>query len=96
MSYATIRRFALGAVAALALAACQTTLTLNTENLQRLIQTGIQEQNPGVVVSSVTCPERPLQLGDVFNCTATTADGQSLTVEVTQTDAAGNVHWKIQ
>lgn len=94
MGNATIRRFALGAVAALALAACQTTLTLDTANLQNIIKTGIEAQNAGVTVSSVTCPDRPLQQGDTFDCTAATSAG-NYRVSVVQTDGAGNVSWNL-
>jgi hypothetical protein len=91
-----VRRLALGGVGALLLAACNTTLSLDTDNLQNLIKTEIEAQNAanGVTVSSVDCPERPIQQGDVFNCTAVTNAG-TYTVKVTQTDATGNVHWEI-
>jgi hypothetical protein len=93
---ASIRRFALSGFAALLLAACQTTLTLDTANLQNIIKTGIEAQNvnTGVTVSSVVCPDRPLLQGDTFECTATTSAG-NYRVSVTQTDAIGNVHWEL-
>jgi hypothetical protein len=94
MNRTSIRRAALGTFGALLLAACNTTLSLNTENLQNLIKTGIEQQNQGVTVSSVTCPERPIQQGDIFDCQATTSAG-NYRVTVTQTDATGNVNWEI-
>jgi hypothetical protein len=81
--------------AALLFAACGTTLQLNTDNLENVIATGIQDQNPGIVVTDVTCPDRPIQLGDVFTCQASTEDGQNVVVTVTQTDDQGNVDWEI-
>jgi len=78
-------------------AACGTTLELNTENLQGILETQIEEQNVerGIDVTSVTCPERPILQGDIFTCQAMTADGQNLIVSVTQTDDQGNVNWEI-
>ena len=90
------RTLSLG-LAGLLVVGCGTTLQLNTENLQGIIETQIEQQNQdlGIDVTSVTCPERPLQQGDVFTCQAATADGQNLVVTVTQTDAEGNVDWEI-
>jgi|SRR5918995_7547601 hypothetical protein len=82
------------AAAALLAVACQTTLTLDSDNLQTEIASGFQEQT-GIAVT-VSCPDdRPLQQGDTFTCTAAAADGQSYTIQVTQTDAAGNVNWQV-
>jgi hypothetical protein len=91
-----IHTLALSAFGGLLLAACNTTLTLDTDNLERLITTGIQEQNAttGVTVSSVTCPDRPILVNDVFECTAVTSAG-TYQVRVTQTEPAGNVRWEI-
>ena len=83
-----------GLVAGAVLSACTMTLSLNADQLEQAITTGIAEQM-GVTVT-VECPDdRPMQQGDVFTCTATTAEGESRTVEVTQTDAAGNVNWRL-
>ena len=95
MTHAKIRRLAFGSFAALALAACQTTLSLDTDNLERVLPGSIAAQDPSLVVTAVSCPERPLQQGDIFDCTATTADGRTLTISVTQTDAIGNINWRI-
>jgi hypothetical protein len=96
MNTTSIRRLALGSFGALLFAACNTTLTLDTGNLQNVIKSGIEEQNAqqGVTVTSVTCPERPIQVGDVFDCTAVTNAG-TYKVTVTQKDTAGNVNWEI-
>lgn len=83
----------LGFAAAL-LVGCNTTLTLDNERLQDVIAQGLQEQ--AGVTAEVSCPDnRPIQQGDVFQCTAATSDGQNLTITVTQTDAAGNVNWQV-
>ena len=95
MNKQRIRSVTLGALSGLLLAACNVTLTLNTENLENNITTELQAQNPGLTVSSVTCPDRPLQLNDTFTCTAATSSGE-VTVRVTQTDDQGNVRWEVQ
>lgn len=41
-------------------------------------------------VESVTCPDRDVKQGDVFECTAR-VDGQTVRVKVTQDDDQGNV-----
>jgi hypothetical protein len=96
MNTTRIRRLGLAGFGALLLAACNTTLTLDTTNLQNIIKTGIEAQNAeqGVTVTSVTCPERPIQVGDVFDCTAVTNAG-TYKVTVTQKDTVGNVNWEI-
>ncbi len=84
----------LSGAAALVLA-CSGTLSLDADRLEQAIQAGIQEQT-GLTVSEVACPDdTPLAQDNVSQCTATTSDGQQLTVEVTQTDAAGNVNWRL-
>lgn len=47
----------------------------------------------GVPVEGVTCPEREIAQGDVFECTAQ-IDGQQLRIEVTQRDAEGTVDFR--
>ncbi len=91
----TRARSALGlAAAALFLVGCQTTLLLNDDNLEASITSWIQEQGGGE--ATVTCPDdRPLQQGDTFQCVATFADASTITLEVTQTDNAGNVTWRV-
>lgn len=44
---------------------------------------------------TVTCPDDiPIEQGLTANCEATSADGQSVMVNVTQTDDQGNVTWE--
>ena len=95
MNTQRIRSVALGALGGLLLAACNVTLTLNTENLESNITTELQRQNQGLTVNSVTCPERPLQINDTFTCTASTSSGD-VTVRATQTDDQGHVSWVVE
>ncbi len=82
------------AMAALLAVGCQTTLTLNDDNLETEITSWIQEQGAGA--ATVVCPDdRPLQQGDTFQCVGTFADGSTVTLQVTQTDSAGNVTWTV-
>jgi hypothetical protein len=81
------------ALFAMATAACNP--TLDDAALETQISNGITEQ-AGVGVSTIDCPSgRPLQTGDTFTCTATTDDGTTLQITVTQTDNQGNVHWEV-
>jgi hypothetical protein len=73
--------------------ACES--SLDDERLEDVITQGIREQT-GATVAQIDCPSgRPLQANDVFTCSGTTADGQTFTVQVTQTDASGNVRWQL-
>lgn len=68
---------------------------LDMAKAQTEIAKGIEEQT-GATGVAVTCPESvPIEQGSTFNCTATTGDGQSATVTVTQTDDQGNINWEI-
>jgi hypothetical protein len=47
----------------------------------------------GVVVS---CPDDvPAEAGRTFDCTATNADGTTMTIEVAQSDDQGHVTYKV-
>ncbi len=86
--------FALG-VTALLLAACNVAPVLDDSRLQDEIRSGFEEQT-GVSVQGVDCPDsQPLATGATFDCTLTTADGEPLTIRVTQTDAQGNISWEL-
>jgi hypothetical protein len=81
-------------VAAALFIGCNSTQVLNNENLQVSIAQWL-ESNYGET-ATVTCPDnRPIKLGDVFNCTATTDSGISVTLQVTQTDDTGHVTFRI-
>lgn len=88
---------ALGAsiVLAATFAACSGTLVLNDARLQEEIQRGFQEQT-GVSVQTVDRPDnQPIQTGATLQCTLTTAEGDPVTIRVTQTDAQGNIRWEV-
>jgi len=66
---------------------------LDVANLEDLVATQLAEQVGGEW--TVTCPEDvPLEQGLTTDCEATSADGQSGTITVTQTDDQGNVSWE--
>ena len=82
------------AVALTLLGACRASVSigsgsgqLDTDKAEDSIRTMLK----GVPVDSVTCPDRDLKEGDVFECTAE-VDGQAARIEVTQKDDEGNVH----
>jgi hypothetical protein len=80
--------------AAALLAACNTTLLLNDDNLEIEIASWISDQGGGI--ATVTCPDdRPLRQGDTFQCEAALEDGSTVTLQVTQTDDTGNVSWTV-
>lgn len=64
---------------------------LDTEQAEATISQELTEA--GVPVDDVTCPEREIEQGDVFECTAQ-IDGQELRIEVTQRDAEGTVDFR--
>lgn len=80
--------------------ACQVSFgsgsTLDTPKLEAEVERGLEEQT-GVVVQSVDCPEDvPIQVGAMFTCTATADDGSTATIDVRQTDDQGNVQWELR
>ena len=95
IDFKRVRLAGLGlAAAAVLVLGCQTTLTLNDDNLETEIASGIEQQGAGT--STVACPDdRPIQQGDTFQCVATFGDGSTVTLQVTQTDDAGNVTWQV-
>jgi hypothetical protein len=74
--------------------ACSRTKTLDANGLEEMLGTKI-EQQLGAHGITVACPDdEPAQAGAIFQCTATSAEGKTITIEVTQTDDHGNVTWK--
>ena len=66
---------------------------LDVAKLQDTVASQLNEQVGGDW--TVTCPEDiPMQQGLTANCEATSADGQSVMINVTQTDDQGNVSWE--
>ena len=73
---------------------CTRTKTLDANGLEEKLRTQV-EQKVGAQGITVDCPDdEPAQAGATFQCTATSAAGKTLTIEVTQTDDQGNVTWK--
>jgi hypothetical protein len=73
---------------------CSRTKTLDANDLEETLRAKI-EQQLGAHGVTVDCPDdEPAKAGATFQCTATSAAGKTLTIEVTQTDDQGNVTWK--
>jgi hypothetical protein len=88
-----IVRGVLAGLVAVALAAC--TRTVNTDALEQQIAAELQAQ-AGVTPSSVDCPDDvEAEAGGTFTCTATTDDGSTATITVTQQDDEGNLRWEV-
>jgi hypothetical protein len=94
------RRFArLAAMAIMAVLAvgCSTLVpkTLDTGALEGTLRDQIEAQL-GVNGLSVDCPDGvKAKAGGSFECTATTAEGSTLTIRVTQTDDDGRVTYSL-
>jgi Domain of unknown function (DUF4333) len=74
---------------------CTRTKTLDGPSLNGLLASEMQKQLDvqGVTVS---CPDDvPAEAGGVFDCIATTPDGTTMTIRVTQTDDQGHVTFKV-
>jgi hypothetical protein len=67
---------------------------LDIDKLETTVATEMQTQLNLSGTPTVTCPDPvPIEQGNVFTCTAE-LDGDSVDVEVTQTDDQGNVTWQ--
>jgi hypothetical protein len=67
---------------------------LDIDKLETNIATEMQSQLGLSGTPTVTCPDSvPIEQGNVFTCTAE-LDGDTVDVEVTQTDDKGNVSWE--
>jgi hypothetical protein len=74
--------------------ACSRTKTLDANGLEETLGTQVGQQL-GAHGITVACPDgEPAQAGAIFQCTATSSEGKTITIEVTQTDDHGNVTWK--
>jgi hypothetical protein len=73
---------------------CTRTKTLDANGLEETLRAKIEKQL-GTKGMTVDCPEdEPAQAGASFQCTATSAAGKTLTIEIAQTDDRGNVTWQ--
>ncbi|MBA2487818.1 MAG: DUF4333 domain-containing protein [Chloroflexi bacterium] len=69
---------------------------LDDTRLEAEIASGFQTQT-GIAVSGVGCPAGvPLQMGAESQCTLTTQEGETVTIDVTQQDEQGNVRWMVR
>jgi hypothetical protein len=89
-----LARVAGALVLALTLSGCLSPV-LNDEAIEANIREEVPRQ-ANVNLTEVDCPDdRPIRQGDVFECTAITEDGRTLTITVTQNDDQGNVNWEV-
>jgi hypothetical protein len=76
---------------ALAAAGCGTAM-LNTGHVESLIKNKMTGPPFNLSVSGVKCPDQPVKKGDVFTCTLTLKNGQTVNFRVTQVDNKTNVN----
>ena len=80
--------------AVLLLGACSKTLEM--DEVESQIKTGIEQQT-GATVTEINCPDEvEAKDGDTFDCTVTADDGSEATVEVTQTSDDGDITWIVK
>jgi hypothetical protein len=79
----------------LVVAACSSTPTLRSTDVQEAIATGLGDQVGGAF--AVTCPTAvAAREGVAFTCTAVDpADGAVITIAVVQTDDEGRFEWAV-
>lgn len=87
------------AVAALGLAACSFsvgTSGLDMDKIEEEITDGIETQTDATV-ESIDCPEsRDIEEGDTFTCDVELDTGETVIVDVEQSDADGNIVWNVR
>lgn len=67
---------------------------LDINKLETMVASEMETQLNLSATPTVTCPDPvPIEQGNVFTCTAE-LNGDTIDVEVTQTDDQGNVNWK--
>ncbi len=82
-----------GALAIAALTGCSST-ELDIPKLESTVAAEMKTQLNLPAEPTVTCPDPvSIEAGNVFTCTAE-LDGDTIDVEVTQTDDKGNVTWQ--
>jgi Domain of unknown function (DUF4333) len=75
--------------------ACSRTKTLDGTQLEQRIAADMQT-NLHLEGVTVSCPDDiEVATGGTFTCTATDADGTTMTIQGTQTDDQGNVTYKV-
>ena len=85
----------LTAIFVVASVSCTSTDMLDTDKLEGVLKTQIEEQTDATV-ESIDCPsDVEIEKGGTLECTGVDGSGTTFTVEVTQTDDTGNVHWEV-
>jgi hypothetical protein len=83
---------AITATGVLLLSGCSS--SIDVASLETTVQDGLAEQVGGTW--TVECPDSmEVQAGLTTNCGATNAEGESIEVNITQTDDQGNVTWEV-
>lgn len=86
-----MRRPLLPALALALLAACSTTKTLDSGDLETTLSSNAAQQLPGVEIGEAECPDDiEAEAGSTFECTIDVA-GQEVSYQVVQDDDEGNV-----
>lgn len=90
--YKVVRRcVVLAAVGLVVLTGCSK--TIDEAKLQDTIRDKVAADQ-GITLTSVSCPkDRKAKTGDIFQCTATTDSGATITFDVTQTSDNGDVKY---
>jgi hypothetical protein len=70
--------------------------TLSRNDAATLISQGLQAQQGGSSRPQVSCPvDEPVRAGVQFECTLHHPDGSSQQIQVTETDASGDLHFTV-
>ncbi len=76
-------------------AGCTRTKTLDGPGLNSALASDLS-QKLGVQGITVSCPaDEPAEAGHTFDCTATNADGTTITLHVTESDDQGHVTYAV-
>jgi translation initiation factor IF-1 len=82
-------------VAVLALSGAACARTLDRGSLEETLTSQVRDELDEDDIT-VSCPDGvEVEEGSVFECTATGADGATVTVEVTQLNDEGRVEWRL-
>lgn len=74
---------------------CTSTDMLDIDKLEGVLKTQIESQTDATI-ESVDCPsDVEIEKGGTLECTGVDASGTTFTIEVTQTDDTGRVHWEV-
>jgi hypothetical protein len=88
-----VRKAGLAVAGALLLTGCGE--KLDTRRIEFDVKQKLEERT-GAKVVSVDCPgDVEPKRGDTFRCTARTAAGEQVPVEVVQEDESGTVRWRV-